>query len=134
RTTAALRYPSVRNLKRLPRSLRQRCRFLLPVLRTIALLLLIVALARPTRRQETQELPSQGLAIAMLLDRSGSMADPNGKLMYEGKLDLRFNIARDLFEAFVKGGRGDLEGRPNDLIGVFTFATYPRTDHPFSLD
>jgi Ca-activated chloride channel homolog len=134
RTTAALRYPSVRNLRRLPRSLRQRCRFLPPVLRTVALLLLIVALARPTRRQETQELPSRGLAIAMLLDRSGSMADPNGKLMYEGKLDLRFSIARDLFEAFVKGGRGDLEGRPNDLIGLFTFATYPRTDHPFSLD
>jgi len=134
RVTAALRYPSVRNLRRLPKSLRQRCRILLPVLRTLALLLLIVALARPIRRLETQELPSQGLAIAMLLDRSGSMGDPRGKLMYEKKLELRFKIAQDLFEAFVKGGRGDLEGRPNDLIGVFTFATYPRTDHPFSLD
>lgn len=134
RTTAALRYPSVRNLKRLPKSMRQRCRLMLPMLRTAALVLLIVALARPIRRQETQELPSQGLAIAMLLDRSGSMGDPNGKLMYEGKLELRFDIAKDLFEAFVRGGRGDLEGRPNDLIGLFTFATYPRTDHPFSLD
>lgn len=132
--TAALRYPSVRNLKRLPKSLRQRCRILLPVLRALALLLLIVALARPVRKLETQELPSQGLAIAMLLDRSGSMGDPNGKLMYEKKLELRFKIAQDLFEAFVKGGRGNLQGRPNDLIGLFSFATYPRTDHPFSLD
>lgn len=132
--TAALRYPSVRNLKRLPKSLRQRCRILLPVLRALALLLLIVALARPVRKLETQELPSQGLAIAMLLDRSGSMGDPNGKLMYEKKLELRFRIAQDLFEAFVKGGRGNLQGRPNDLIGLFSFATYPRTDHPFSLD
>jgi len=134
RVTAALRYPSVRNLKRLPKSLRQRCRVLLPILRTLALLLLIVALARPIRKLETQELPSQGLAIAMLLDRSGSMGDPGGKLMYEKKLELRFKIAQDLFEAFVKGGRGKLEGRPNDLIGLFSFATYPRTDHPFSLD
>ena len=134
RVTAALRYPSVRNLRRLPKSLRQRCRILLPVLRTLAVLLLIVALARPIRRLETQELPSQGLAIAMLLDRSGSMGDPNGRLMYEKKLELRFKIAQDLFEAFVKGGRGDLQGRPSDLIGLFSFATYPRTDHPFSLD
>lgn len=134
RTTAALRYPSVRNLKRLPRSLRQRCRILLPVLRTLALSLLIVALARPIRKLETQELPSQGLAIAMLLDRSGSMGDPNGRLMYEKKLELRFKVAQDLFQAFVKGGRGDLQGRPNDLIGLFSFATYPRADHPFSLD
>ncbi len=32
-TTAAVRYPSVRPLKRLPKSLRQRCRFVLPALR-----------------------------------------------------------------------------------------------------
>jgi Ca-activated chloride channel family protein len=134
KTTTALRYPSVRNLRRLPRSLRQRCRTLLPALRTIAFLLLIVVLARPIRRLETQEMPSQGIAIAMLLDRSASMGDPDGRLMYENKLALRFDIAKDLFEGFVEGGKRDLAGRPNDLIGVFTFATYPRTEHPFSLD
>ncbi|GMV97592.1 MAG: aerotolerance protein BatA, partial [Phycisphaerae bacterium] len=84
-TTAAVRYPSVRHLKRLPRSLRQRLRPVLPAMRAAALLLLIVVLARPTRRLETQELPSRGIAIAMLLDRSASMADPDGKLMYNGR-------------------------------------------------
>ncbi|GMU23799.1 MAG: hypothetical protein AMXMBFR13_38770 [Phycisphaerae bacterium] len=133
-TTAAVRYPSVRHLKRLPMSLRQRARFMLPLLRGVALLLLIVALARPTRSLASEEWPSQGIAIAMLLDRSGSMADPQGKLMYDGKLALRMDVAKSVFEQFVKGDKKDLSGRPNDLIGLFTFATYPQTDHPFSLD
>jgi Ca-activated chloride channel family protein len=133
-TTAAVRYPSVRSLRGLPKSFRQRCRFLLPLLRTIAILLLIIVLARPTRQLETQELPSRGIAIAMVLDRSGSMGDMNGRLMYNGKLTLRYDIAKDVFERFVRGDGNDLSGRPNDLIGLFTFATYPRTDHPFSLD
>jgi Ca-activated chloride channel family protein len=133
-TTAAVRYPSVRHFQRLPKSLRQRLRFMLPLLRTAAILLLIVVLARPTRQLESQELPSQGIAIAMVLDRSGSMGDPNGRLMYNGKLTLRLDVAKDVFERFVKGDGKDLAGRPDDLVGLFTFATYPRTDHPFSLD
>lgn len=133
-TTAAVRYPSIDNLKRLPRSFRQRCRVLVPLLRAAALLLLIIVLARPLREIETQELPSEGIGIAMLVDRSGSMGDPDSKLMYGDKLMLRFDVARDVFKAFVEGDGEDLPGRPNDLIGLFTFATYPRTDHPFSLD
>ena len=132
--TAAVRYPSIDNLRRLPRSFRQRCRVVAPFLRTVALILLIVVLARPLREIETQELPSQGIAIAMLVDRSGSMGDPDNKLMYDGKLLLRFDAAKDALKAFVEGDDEDLKGRPNDLVGLFTFATYPRTDHPFSLD
>jgi len=133
-TTAAIRYPSVRNLKRLPRSFRQRCRVLLPALRTAALLLLVIVLARPLRRIETRELPSQGIGIALLVDRSGSMGDPNNKLPYNGKLELRFTIARDVLKRFVEGDGKELKGRPNDLIGLCTFATYPQMDYPFSLD
>ena len=132
--TAAVRYPSIENLKRLPRSFRRRCRAVAPLLRAAALMLLIVVLARPLRQIETQELPSQGIGIAMLVDRSGSMGDPDNKLMYDGKLMLRFDAAKEALEGFVEGDEQDLQGRPNDLIGLFTFATYPRTDHPFSLD
>jgi Ca-activated chloride channel family protein len=129
-----VRYPSIENLKRLPRSFRQRCRVLVPHLRAVALMLLVIVLARPLREIETQELPSRGIAIAMLVDRSGSMGDPDNKLMYDDKLMLRFDVAKDALKAFVEGDDKDLGGRPNDLIGLFTFATYPRTDHPFSLD
>jgi Ca-activated chloride channel family protein len=133
-STCAVRYPSVRNLKTLPRSLRQRCRYILPALRALALLLLIVVLARPLRRVETQELPSEGIGIAMVVDRSGSMGYPDNKLRYNGGLKLRFDVAKDALELFVEGNGKDLKGRPNDLIGLLTFATYPETDHPFSLD
>lgn len=134
KTTAAVRYPSIAHLQRLPRSFRQRCRVLMPALRTLALVLLTIVLARPLREIETQELPSQGIAIALLVDRSGSMADPDNKLMYKGKLLLRFDVAKEAVKAFVEGDKKELKGRPNDLIGLFSFATYPRTDHPFSLD
>lgn len=134
RTTAAVRYPSVVGLKRLPRSLRQRSRVLGPLLRAAALLLLVVVLARPQRAIETQELPSQGIGIAMLVDRSGSMGDAENRLPYNDRLMLRFDIAKDALKAFVEGDGKELPGRPNDLVGLFTFATYPRTDHPFSLD
>ncbi len=133
-TTCAVRYPSVRNLKALPRSLRQRLRFVLPALRATALLLLVVVLARPLRRIESQEIPSQGIGIAMVVDRSGSMGAPENKMVYGGKLALRFDVAKDAFEKFVLGDGRKLKGRPNDLIGLITFATYPQTDHPFSLD
>jgi len=134
RTTSAVRYPSVRNLQRLPRSLRQRFRFVMRLLEVAALLLLIVALARPIRQLEYHQMPSQGIAIAMVVDRSGSMANRDGQLMYEGELALRIDVARDACQDFIVGDGEELPGRPNDLIGLITFATYPQTDHPFSLD
>ncbi len=134
RLTAAVRYPTVRHLKRLPGSFRKRSRFLLPVLRTTGLVLLVLVLARPVRPIEIQELPSQGIAIGLLVDRSASMGAPDNRLMYEGRLTLRSDVARDVVKQFVEGDKDDLTGRPNDLVGLFTFATYPQTDHPFSLD
>ena len=134
RRTCAVRYPSLHNLKRLPRSFRQRCRFCLPLMRLVALALLIVVLARPMRAIEVQELPSEGIGLAILIDRSASMGDPDGKLMFDGKLAFRFDIATTVLKQFIEGDGSDMKGRPNDLIGLVSFATYPRTDFPFSLD
>lgn len=134
RRTCAVRYPSVHNLKRLPRSFRQRCQFCMPLMRLVALVLLIVVLARPIRAVEVQELPSEGIGIGILIDRSASMGDPNGKLMFDGKLEFRFDIATTVLKQFIEGDGSEMKGRPNDLIGLVSFATYPRTDFPFSLD
>lgn len=133
-TTGSVRYPTIRNLKRLPRSLRQRMRWLLPASRTAGLILLIVVLARPIRQVETQQLPSEGIGIAMVVDRSASMANPENRLMFDDELMLRFDVARKVLTQFVEGDGDELKGRPNDLVGLFTFATYPRTNFPFSLD
>jgi len=133
-TTVAVRYPSIRNLKLLPKSFRQRMRWLLPFLRTAGLVLLVVVLARPTREIESEQLPSKGIGIAMLVDRSGSMGDVQNKMMYDDELKLRFSVAKDVLRKFIDGDGDELTGRPNDLIGLCTFATYPRMDHPFALD
>jgi len=133
RRTAAVRYPSVRNLKRLPRSLRQRCRVLIPVLRGLAILALVIVMARPLRQLETEELPSEGIAILMLIDRSSSMNDPNNKLMHDGKLQLRFDVAKKVAQEFISGNAETLKGRTTDLIGVTSFASYPEANYPFTL-
>ena len=133
-TTASVRYPSVRNLRRLPMSFRRRCLFLLPLLESIAVLLMVVVLARPVRETEIEDVPTEGIAIAMVLDKSGSMGDPENKLKYEKELAFRFDVAKDVFKKFVRGDGKELEGRPDDLIGLFTFGTYPQTDHIFTLD
>jgi Ca-activated chloride channel family protein len=133
-TTPAMRYPSIRSLKRLPRTFRQRCQVVPPALRAIALGLLVIVLARPIRQIETQELPARGIGIALLVDESGSMGDPQNKLKYEGDLQLRMDVARDVVQKFIAGDGRELTGRPDDLIGLMTFATYPETAHPFSLD
>lgn len=131
--TPALRYPSVHNLKRLPRTLRQRCRRWLPLLRGLAMLLLVVVLARPFHQLETQELPSEGIAILMLLDRSSSMGEDQNRMVYEGTLQLRFDVARKVAREFIEGNDDGLAGRRNDLIGLTTFAAYPQANYPFTL-
>ncbi len=131
--TAAVRYPSVRNLKRLPRTIRQRCRAGLPILRGLALLALVVVMARPLRQIETDELPSEGIAILMLLDRSSSMGDPNNKLLYQDTLQFRFDVAKHVAIDFIDGNDDALDGRPNDLIGLTTFAGFPESNYPFTL-
>ena len=131
--TPALRYPSVHNLKRLPRTLRQRCRRWLPLLRGLAMLLLVVVIARPFRQLETQELPSEGIAILMLLDRSSSMGDEQNRMVYEGTLQLRFDVAKKVAREFIEGNQQGLAGRGNDLIGLTTFAGYPQANYPFTL-
>lgn len=131
--TAAVRYPSVRNLKRLPRTIRQRCRAGLPILRGLALLALVVVMARPLRQIETDELPSEGIAILMLVDRSSSMGDPNNKLLYQDTLQFRFDVAKQVAIDFINGNDDALDGRPNDLIGLTTFAGFPESNYPFTL-
>ena len=131
--TAAVRYPSVRNLKRLPRTIRQRCRTGLPILRGLALLALVLVMARPLRQIETDELPSEGIAILMLLDRSSSMGDPDNKLLYQDTLQFRFDVAKQVAIDFIDGNDDALDGRPNDLIGLTTFAGFPESNYPFTL-
>jgi Ca-activated chloride channel homolog len=125
-------FPSLVLLKPLPVSLKQKfSRFVPPVFLAISIGLLIIALARPQYGKEEIRDISKGVAIQMVLDRSGSMAT---EIEYEGRLTTRFEAVKSLFSRFVEGGnRAGLPGRPNDLIGFISFARYSDTVWPLSL-
>jgi len=112
------------------RSMRQRFLWLPDFLRIAALVLFIVALARPQSGLEQVREINNGIAIEMVLDRSGSMG---AELEYRGGLMTRLDAVKKVFEEFVMGSSQGLEGRPNDLIGMIIFARYPDTICPLTL-
>lgn len=109
-----------------------RCRLIhLPhLLRLLVLVLIIIALARPQAGIEKVEETSRGVAIEMVVDRSGSMG---AEMEYDGLSMTRLDVVKQVFTEFVKGNNQDLSGRPSDLIGMITFARYADTICPLTL-
>jgi len=127
---ASLRFSNTGAAASTGNSLRQRCEVLLPIARFLALALIIIALARPQQGQERVRDLSKGIAIEMVLDRSGSMAE---EMNFDGKRLNRLEVVKRVFNEFVAGNRGTLDGRPNDLIGLVTFAGFADTIAPLTL-
>ncbi|MCE2426414.1 MAG: VWA domain-containing protein, partial [Pseudomonadales bacterium] len=88
-------------------------------------------LAGPRVGERFSRVQREGIAIAMILDTSGSMAALD--LSTPDRERTRLLAVQDVFEQFVLGG-GDLGGRPDDLIGVIRFAGYADTAAPLTLD
>ena len=125
-----LRFPSTQAAARTGRSLRRRLAGLPPFLRALSLTFLTIALARPQRGLERVRDINKGIAIEMVVDRSGSM---NAEMEYRGKRLNRLDVVKRVFEDFVLGNGAGLPGRPNDLIGLIAFARYPDTIAPLTL-
>jgi Ca-activated chloride channel family protein len=132
RGRAAVRFSSMRSLRRVPPTFRHRLRPVVPTLRVMAVVLLLVAFARPRKGDEVTEVATQGVAIQMVLDRSGSMV--RYEMPYEGEWRTRLEVVQDVFKAFVLGDGKDLPGRRNDLVGLTTFARYAEEECPLTLD
>ncbi len=111
-------------------SLRSRLLHLPFILRLMTLILLIIALARPLAGMEKIYDISRGVAIEVVLDRSSSM---NAEMIFAGEQLNRLEVAKRVLLEFVQGNKGDLGGRPNDLIGLITFARYADTACPLTL-
>jgi Ca-activated chloride channel family protein len=75
--------------------------------------------------------PSEGIAILMAVDISGSMAALD--LQVDGHQSSRLDAVKQTFRGFVGGGK-NLSGRDGDLIGMVTFARYPDSLCPLTLD
>jgi Ca-activated chloride channel family protein len=128
--TAAVKFSSVSNLRACPVSWRQRLRPALTLLRLGCLALLIVALARPRKGTVLSEISTEGVAIEVVVDRSGSM---QAEMDYKGQKMNRLDAVKKVFADFIAGGDGKMKGRSGDLLGLVTFAGYADTVCPLVL-
>ncbi len=95
------------------------------------LVLVVVALARPQQGREEFRVRAEGIAIQMCIDRSGSMQAMDFQL--DGEPVDRLQAVKQVFRDFVTG-RGELPGRPDDLIGLVAFGGFADGKCPLTLD
>lgn len=132
RRRAVLRFSSLAALRSAGGAERS-LRLILPILRTVALICLIVAAARPRKADETARIFAEGIAIQMIVDTSGSMYDFD--LTPPGRELTRLDVVKDVFRKFVRGDEDiGLPGRPSDLVGMIRFARYADAVCPLTLD
>jgi len=128
--TGAIRFSSTGNAAKAGTSIRRRFYQLPLVIRMIALVCIVIALARPQTGREQIVDVSKGIAIEMVVDRSGSMG---AEMEFEGRQMTRLDVVKKVFQNFALGDGKNLEGRPDDLIGIIAFARYPDTICPLTL-
>ena len=121
RREAAVKFSDITLLRGLRQSSRAKRRRLLPIFRIIALILLIVALARPQSGKKTTEINAEGIDIMLALDISGSMRAE------DFKPENRLYVAKETIKDFI-------EGRQNDRIGLIIFSRQSFTQCPLTLD
>jgi Ca-activated chloride channel family protein len=125
--TAAVRFPSLVDMKSCLVSWRIRFRPLLTVARLLCVALLIVALARPRKGTILSEISTEGVAIEAVVDHSGSMQT---EMDYYGDKLNRLEVVKKVLSDFIEGDKKDLKGRSSDLIGLISFARYADTICP----
>ncbi|MCB0302230.1 MAG: VWA domain-containing protein [Calditrichaeota bacterium] len=116
-----MKFSTLKHLKNVPVSFRQRLRRLFPMLRLGVLALLILGLARPQSGSRQDEVITEGIDIVMVLDVSSSM------LAEDFKPENRLGAAKEVAREFI-------EGRRNDPIGLVIFGGEAFSQCPLTLD
>lgn len=111
-----------------PRSLAQRLAWLPPLLEVAALVLVVLTLARPLRGDLSTMTLSEGVDVALVVDRSGSMQAKD----LEPDKD-RLTVVKDVVGDFARRRMTDREGAA-DRVGLISFARHPELACPFTLD
>lgn len=131
----AVRFPDAREFAGLPPGRSQTARRGGALLRAFALLAVVVALAGPRLADWRTRIPTEGIAIELVLDVSGSMAARD--FLWQDEPISRLEAAKKALHLFVAGGdvpgSDQLDGRPHDLVGLVTFATWPDSPCPLTL-
>ena len=130
KSSAAVKFPSVSYVRACPTSWRLRLRPVLVAARLLVLALLIVALARPRKGTVLSELSTEGVALEVVVDHSGSMGT---EMDYFGRNMTRLEVVKKVLSDFIGGDKKALVGRSGDLVGLITFARYADTMCPMVL-
>ncbi len=101
-------------------------------LRAVGVALLVVALARPQTSDAREQTYTNGIAVQLVIDNSYSMRNLDFDL--GSQAISRLDAVKHAVRLFVAGGEQGLEGRPNDKVGVITFARDPDVVCPLTLD
>ena len=117
---AAITYSSLKMFEKIPATFRERLRHLPFALRMLALVFLIIALARPQNFSAGQSVNAEGIDIAMVLDISGSMLAEDFK-------PNRLEAAKNVIDNFVSA-------RTTDRIGLVIFSREAFTQCPLTID
>ena len=117
---AAIKYSSLKIFDIIPSTLKEKLRHLPFALRMLALIFLIIALARPQNFSAGQSVNAEGIDIAIDLDISSSM-------LAEDLKPNRLDAAKKVIDNFIKG-------RTSDRIGLVVFAREAFTQCPLTID
>lgn len=120
-----IRFPSLGTLKKIKPSWSVKARHILIALRSLVIILLIIALARPQAGEEETKIMTEGIDIVLALDVSGSMLAEDFEI--DGERHNRLFVVKKVVEDFIKG-------RKNDRIGMVVFAGKAYTQCPLTLD
>lgn len=132
RPVGRLTFSSLKIWSDTARSLRSRTAFLPALLCALAFVLLCVALAGPRIAGGITKEHREGISIMMVVDKSGSMAALD--MSTKDKEQDRLEAIKNIFVQFVQGDQKNLRGRPDDAVGIVSFASYPDSDCPLTLD
>jgi Ca-activated chloride channel family protein len=120
KSDASLQISSLRGLAQVPKSARVRMLVLPFVLRLLAIIFLIIVIARPQSSNSWNTKNVEGIDIMMALDISPSMLAED---LQPTRLDAAKNVATNF-----------IYSRPNDNIGLTTFASGSFTQCPLTTD
>lgn len=113
--------PSLAGATRIAPSLRLRFMAALPALRLLAVVLLVIAAARPRTGSAETVIPAEGIDIVLALDLSESMSTAIGNGVS------RIQAAKDVLAGFV-------DSRTDDRIGLVVFQSEAEAVIPPTLD
>jgi Ca-activated chloride channel family protein len=141
RRRSALPYPDLRLVQGLPSGRARFARRVGTGLRLAGLATLVLAAAGPRWPDLRTRIEPEGIALMMVVDVSGSMAEPD--FTWKDRRISRLEAAQRVFRLFTVGGTASdvsasgndthFEGRPTDLMGLVIFGTHPECICPLTL-